>query len=337
METKSYFGLTSAPGSAEHLLGKCYRDPDRDTARRFYDVNKLQPNSYLYPGFFYQAPSMDQFTDQGLDQFKSISDEMQYKRRNSVREININNFNEDFHIIKKIGEASDKLSDYFGGVDDYIDRRILNIKNTLDEMNDTIVAAKAKNIKYNAPQILAQRKIIDSKLNSQLTGLSRPNILKNAQAPTMKDALGMSNTVLKKQFRANPNATSVRQITKALGRADDLASKLKTVGTIGTALSFGSKATTVYETFRTEGQAAGTKAMGRESASFLGGMAGGRVGAWAGGAGATALMLTLGVGTGGAGFIVMGIGAVVGGLIGSKGGEALAEGSFDYLYKAVSN
>jgi hypothetical protein len=326
---KAYFQLVEHPVEARQAASCVYKSPDAGTIKAFNSVNGFgKPNETIYPGQLLLVPSLDGLSDQSAGSFQQIPQIVNYTSRNATSPVDAAVFNKDFSLLTPMAN-SDQLSNYFGGVSDYMNVRLKMVTSDFKKLEAAYQTAKVKKINLSSNEFRAMRSPIEQSLKQQLTGFSKSAILRRANAPSMKDALGISHHSLSKQFRASGNVGEVKQISQAISKTANLTKVAKKLGTVGVVLSYGSIVPTIVNTYKTEGLDPAMKTLGRESAGFLGGLGGGVAGAEIGGGAAAAAILAFGVGTGGLGFVAVGLAAVAGGVIGSTLGSEAGKSSFD--------
>lgn len=327
MTDKAYFQLLDSPLSGQDAAGKLYCSPSGDTIDLFRQVNGLHGNEMLYPGHFVVTPSLDGTSAQGLAGMQSLSQQVNYLQRNGAAGADPVAFNRDFDMLSVLSGNSKEAKaagSYFKGASKYLETRLSVITKDFAELEKIYNRALLQGVDLRSPQFRAMRKPIEDALHDQLKGWHKSTILRNAERPSMKDALGISHKSIRHSFRTTGNPVEIKQIGQAVDRANGLSKSLKRLGTFGKVLSVGSTVAVIAEDYRTKGLAGGAHTMGREAAGLAAGTAAGAWGGTAGAAGATAALLFFGLGTGGVGFVVIGIGAVAGSLI---AGTAASEGA----------
>jgi len=336
MTDTAYFQLLEHPLSARDAPGRLYCSPGDDTAALFRQVNGLRGNEMLYPGHFLLTPSLDGISPQGISGLQSMSQQVNYLQRNSAAPSDPRAFNNDFDMLAMLSGNSDtldKAGNAFGGVSEYLTRRIKLIERDFKQLERTYDYATSHGIKLNSPQFKALRRPIEEALKEQLRGLEKSKILRNAYASSMKDAVGISHKSIRNSVRINGNPAKIKPIAQTIDRAKNFSkTKLGKFGWIGTILTISSTVPAIVDDYKKEGLRGGLNATAREAVGVGGGILAGEAAASA----ATAAMLLFGVGTGGVGFIVIGLGAAAAGMLAGSMGQEYAKEGYDKMRPMVS-
>jgi hypothetical protein len=341
--SKSYFQLVEHPIQAGDIANIVYLDPSRDSVKQFEQLNAIsKPSDMLYPGHFILVPSLDGLHDDDVPGARAISEVCNFEARHAVGRADPRLLNENFTLLDVISSNKSEIattSKIMKASSEYAKSQLKEIEKTFGKLNETYKLALSKRINLSSNEFSRLRAPVEAQLRSQMVGLSKSSILKRAEVPSMKDALGISHRSLMKSFRASGSAGDVKEITRAVSRTKDLSAVAGKVGKVAKVLSIGTAVATTATDFRDKGATEGFRTMSREAGGIAGGTAGGTYGASLGGTAATAALLAFGVGTGGLGFVAIGIGvaagAVIGGYVGSEAGKAAVDGTTFVLDKAT--
>lgn len=334
MWDKSYFQLLETPVSGKDAAAQLYCMPDSDTVGLFNSVNGIGPDEMLYPGRLILTPSLDGASQHGAAAMRSLAEQANHSQRNGTAAADPRSFNRNFDLFATLsGSARDAsiAGDYFGGISDYLAVRLKLITRDFNELEKVYNYGLSHGMKLNSPQFQALRRPVEEALRQQLKGWHRSAIVRNANRPSLKDAVGISHKSLAHSFRTTGNPVEIKQIKQAIDRAGKLSKRLERIGTFGRVLSMGATVPAIVSDFKSKGTAAGAHTLGHSAAGLAGGFVGGDIGVAAGMSTATAALLIFGAGTGGIGFIVIGIGAVAGGFLGSALGSSAGEAGYGRL------
>ncbi|WP_248916697.1 hypothetical protein [Pseudomonas moorei] len=181
-----------------------------------------------------------------------------------------------------------------------------------------------------SPGFYAERKRLLTKLDTQLTRLTRKSI-GLPDHPNLKIALGISNKSLVHRWRKAGAAGQIPGYATHIEGISKASQYVKYGGWIGTAVGGGASAIKVQGVCAEGNVEACKKVKFTEAGSFAGGfVVGGAAGSLLAGSAGAAICIALGAPTAGAGtllcgVVLVGVSSFIGGLGGEKIGEALGE------------
>jgi hypothetical protein len=313
---------------AKSLASEFYLDPHKDLHANILRANNLKGTELLQPGACLLIPDRNT-SSAGIERLGRMSQSVALgtpyisasaaKIANSHGAIiaaltNSDNFGS---ILKDGADGVDKGASYIGS-------SLKIVEKTLKKV-DTLHRSQLRQYGHlKSPEFFAQRKVLESGLESQLGKFSKQAILKNGEAPGINRALGISSKNVVKQFKVHGDEFKIREVEHALGRTGSLASSVAKVGAIAQFVSLGVTAKDIATEFDQKGSTAGYQKLGHESSSLLGSTLGGVLGSeaaiaavtFAVGAGAAPVAIPLVA----AGLIVVGVAG--GSYIGSKMAES---------------
>jgi hypothetical protein len=314
VDSKFYFQKTEYPMLARELPACVYVDPSKEMMDRFFDINGLADgNAMIYPGRNVIVPSLEGTSPDAADSLKSIIPELNSGLKPQANGFQSQLFNSDFDLMEMLVTHKGKL-DYadkmISGLDEYLASRVGSIKRDLTKLQKVYGDLGKDRIRFSSDEGKRLRAPLEQSLKNQISGFSKKVLLKRPDAKSIKDALGISHKSIDKHFRTNGSPVDIKRFKQAITKTEDLARKLKPLGTFGKLLNIGTSATEVMAAYKEGGARKATAAAVGEFAEIGGGMA---LGAAASGA-----MLLFGVGTGGVGFVVIGLVAASANMIGSE-------------------
>jgi|GEM_PF-3381161 len=335
MDNKCYFQMVEHPQSAADFGRSAYFSPDSDALSRFNAVNGFRGNEFLNPGHLVLIPGLDGSTEASRGGMSRIGERVNHSIRNTPTPVAARRFNEDFDLFEMLSAGKEELkvgSKVLSGSEKFAKAWLGEVSKNLKGLEGSYQQALARGLKLNSPEFARMKLPFEQALKAGMPQLTRKAILRHADGKSMKDALGISHKSLAHSFRTSGAPVEIRGISDALGKTSNLTRLVKQAGFVGKVLSVGSMVGVVSEDFRKKGAASGFHTMGKEAAGFAGGAA---AGTWGATAGAAAAVVIFGVGTGGAGFVVVGIGALVGGLGAGAAGSAAAKGLYEGAHFAL--
>lgn len=322
-----FVGKVDLPMRAGEYAHSIYDQIDASTTERFLGVNRLTGDQLLRPGHTLLLPNPGELPGQHMHY---VSAQIGPLRPIPQSMINAQRFNQNYDLF-------DFLSDNEGvmgaggkgleGIVTYMEKRTDLVRKDFRKLADLYKQAQLRGIPLGSEQFRSMRAPLEASLRAQVNGIARNRIYERPHAASVKKGFNISHKRVAKELMLNPNVDP-SFYTKGVQRIDAFTSKIKHAGTVGKVLSVGSSVAAVHEDFK-KGKRQGFRKLGEEVVET----AAGGVGATAGAAATAGALLLFGVGTGGVGFIVIGIGAVAGSIFASEGaGWAFTE-SYDLIIK----
>lgn len=328
MQQSCYLGMVEQPSPAGGYANSLYGGTDSAT-RQFLSLNRLKPDTLLMPGRNLIMPMPGESAGQHMTW---VSEQVGELRPIPASALQAQRFNQNYDLLDFMSQhdgAMEGAGTMIGGVADHLETRTRLIRKDFSELLGVYRDAQRQGVAFNSLDFAAMRKPVEARLKSQITGMARKALYEAPNATKVKKGLGISHKSIAKEFKLDPNVDP-KWYARAIGRTEGLAKNIKRLGTVGKVLSIGSSVTTVANDYRSGGWQGGLRSAGQEASgiggSALGGMAGGAV------ATSTAVLL-FGAATGGAGFVLIGIGVVVGSIAGGEIAEAGYNGGYQLLFK----
>ncbi|MCE7027855.1 hypothetical protein [Jiella avicenniae] len=313
------FGMLETPIRAEDAHRCFFTDPGDRRIDAFRSLNAFGRGSeILRPGQLLVVPHDVTASAAEETSLRSLAEGARRASPATASPIQAKRFNEEFDFIDFLTsnrEAIGITGTEIGGLHDYLEKRVKLIEGDLKKLDDGYRAALKRGLPLNSAEAKALRRPVEEALQRQINGFSRRHILRNSGATTIKKGLGISHKSIAKSYRLHGDQARNKAIDEAVERSAAFASKLKPIGTVGKILDAGAIVGAVNAGYEKDGVGGAVAAGGKSAAGFLGARAGS----------ALAAALLVGVGTGGVGFVVMGLGIVAG----SIAGGAVAEGLYD--------
>jgi hypothetical protein len=226
---------------------------------------------------------------------------------------------EDFSLMEAVSRAPDTLDfleNEVSGVEDYLKGRTAGIKRQLRALDAVYRKAMTEGVALNSQKFRDMRAPIDDALKAQINGMARDQVMVKMRGSASK-SLGISHKSIQTAFKAQGSAFQIDGITKALKRTDRLAARVDMMKFVGRPLTVLDWGADLREGYRADGAMGVSQAAAKKATGVLVGRGVSM--------GATAALLAFGVGTGGTGFVVLGIVAVAGQMLGQEVGEGLYE------------
>lgn len=222
-------------------------------------------------------------------------------------------------ILSRKKEEVSFVGSEIGALSSYVSVRADLIKKDLQKLDEIYKSALQRKIPLHSDQFRLMKAEVQASLQRQINGFSRGHILADSKASGFKSQFGISHKSMAHRFKiGNPNYNSA--LAKGIERSGNFAKKLKAGGNIGFLFS----GVTVHSAYQEEGTLGAVKATMREGAKFGGARLGSGL--------AMGAVLLFGVSTGGTGFVLLGLAAVVGGFA----GDAAAGATFDVAASQIS-
>ncbi|MNE51643.1 hypothetical protein D3C80_1462790 [compost metagenome] len=187
----------------------------------------------------------------------------------------------------------------------------------------------------NSPEFFASRQQLHRQLDAQLKSSFLNKQLNLGSYDTLRRDLGISTKSLVHHWSRAGAPGEIPGYATHLDQVAKTAKYLKHGGYVGIALGGGASVLKVQEVCRAGETEECKRIRFTEAGSFSGGLGGGAFGAYVGGKAALAVCGVAAAATGGVGGAVCGIvlvggGSLAGGFGGSKGGELMGEGLYNW-------
>ena len=298
-----------------------FPDPSDSRIPAFKALNGLENEAaVISPGRILVVPHAATLGASGERQLRSVSACAAKRSPVTMAPAQAAGFNQGFDLLDAMTRHETAITFVGGeldGVSTYFQTRISLIERDLERLDDAYRRALRAGLRLGSPEAKAMRAPVEAALQRQINGFSTRAIMANPGRSSVKKALGISHKSLAKSFALDGSAMEVKQIEDAVTRSSRFASRLKPLGTAGRILNAGQVAAEATIAYREEGARGVVDVAAREAVSF----GAGRLGASA----AVSCAVLLGVSTGGVGFVVLGLAAVVGGIAGSTAGKVAYE------------
>ena len=209
-----------------------------------------------------------------------------------------------------------------GAAADVLTHTAKQIGDDLKALDQAYKTARAARIPLNSAQFEAIRTPIERTIQGRLNVIHSSRILADGHRDVSEAALGISRRQASAAIRWNGSDAQIKGIVGTTAKTTKYATKMSVVGKGFTALSVGMIGIETYTAYKQDG----TKAAVRTGLGKTAGFAAGAV------ASKIAVGLIFGAATGGIGFVVIGVAAVVGaGMAADYGATKLTEATFDQV------
>lgn len=232
----------------------------------------------------------------------------------------------EFDVLSVLSRRKNEISfvgSEIGALSSYLEIRTNLITSDLKKLDAIYKNALQQRIPLNSDKFRMMKADVQMSLQKQINGFSRGHILSDAKASKFKTQFGISHKSISHKFKTgNPGYNTA--ISKGIERSGKFAKKIKAAGNIGFLFS----GVTITSAYQQDGVGGAVKATAREGAKFGG--------ARLGSAAAVSVAILFGVSTGGTGFIVLGLAAVVGGFAGDAAGSAVFDVADDQITEWIA-
>ncbi|UMY63469.1 PAAR domain-containing protein [Pseudomonas sp. LS.1a] len=221
---------------------------------------------------------------------------------------------------------------------DMLEQGLKQVSNTLTSIEQLHQREFMRHGHLNSPGFFAERRQLLQQLDGQLKAAYLNKQLNLGSYERLKKSLNISTKSLVHHWSKAGGPGQIPGYATHLDKVARLSKYLEYGGYAAIGLGGGSSYLKVQEVCRAGETGDCKKVRFTETGSFAGGLGGGMLGAWAGGAVATALCGVFSVGTGGLGVPVCGIVIVgAGSAVGAEGIGALGEKAGEVLYEVADD